>query len=74
MDRFLNGFLGGLGGQVGTKIQETSIREGPKNQIEVKMDFEGLLDRFCVDFGPKLGGKLGPSCHQNLKNGGPKTK
>ena len=47
--------------------------EDSKNQIQVKMNFEGLLDRSWVDFGPKLGGKLGPSWHQNLKNGGPKT-
>ena len=31
------------------------------------------MDGFWVDFGSKLGGKLGPSWHQNLKNGGPKT-
>ena len=37
------------------------------------IDFGGLLDRFWDDLGPKLGGKMGPSWHQILKNGGPKT-
>ena len=27
--------------------------------MQVGMDFEGLLDRFWMDLGPKLGGKLG---------------
>ena len=31
------------------------------------------MERFGVDFGFKLGGKLGPSWHQNLKNEGTKT-
>ena len=65
MDRFLIGFWGGLGGQVGAKIQETSIPEGYKNQIQVKMNFEGLLDRFWVDLGLKLGGKLELNWKQN---------
>ena len=73
MYRLLDGFSGGLGSQVGTKIQEKSIPKVSKNQREVKLNFEGLLDRFWADFGPKLGGKLGPSWHQNLKKSGPKT-
>ena len=44
----------------------TSIRKCLSNQ-------HPNLDRFWSDFGPKLGGKMGPSWHQNLKNGGPKT-
>ena len=73
MYRLLDGFWGGLGSQVGAKIKEKSYPKGSKNQTEVKMNFEGLLDRFWADFRPKLGGKLGPSWHQNLKKSGPKT-
>ena len=43
-----------------------------KNKMRFGMDFGWLLDRFLVDFGPKLGAKLGPSWHQNLQNGGSK--
>ena len=43
-----------------------------KNKMRFWMDLGGLLERFWVDFGPKLGGKLGPSWHQNLKNEGSK--
>ena len=34
------------------------------------IDLGWLLDRFLVDFGPKLAAKLGPSWHQNSKNEG----
>ena len=37
------------------------------DKVDVGMDFERLLNRFWEDFGTKLGGKLGPSCHQNPK-------
>ena len=40
-----------------------------KKEIDDKMDvglgFGCLLGRFLVDFGTKLGGKLGSSWHQN---------
>ena len=40
-----------------------------KKEIDDKMDvglgFGWLLGRFLVDFGTKLGGKLGSSWHQN---------
>ena len=36
------------------------------------MDLAWLLERFEVDFGSKLGGKLGPSWHQNPKKKGTK--
>ena len=41
--------------------------------MQVGLAFGTLLGRFWVDFGSKLGGKLGPSWHQNAKNEGPKT-
>ena len=44
------------------------------DKMDVGMDFGWLLDRFLVDFETILGGKLGSSWHQNLKNGGPKTR
>ena len=34
---------------------------------------KSVFDRFWIDFGPNLGGKLGPSWHQNPKNEGTKT-
>ena len=42
------------------------------DKMDVGMDLGRLLDRFLVDFGTKLGGKLRPSWHQNLKNEGSK--
>ena len=41
--------------------------------MEVGMDVGRLLDRFLVDFGTVLGGKLAPSWHQNPKKDGTKT-
>ena len=41
--------------------------------MQVGLGFGALLERFLVDFGAKLGGKLDPSWHQNLENWGPKT-
>ena len=40
------------------------------DKMDVGMDFEWLLDRFLVDFGIILGGKLA----QNLKKEGTKTR
>ena len=37
------------------------------------MDVGRLLDRFLIDFGTVLGGKLAPSWHQNPKKEGTKT-
>ena len=37
------------------------------------MDVGRLLDRFFIDFGTVLGGKLAPSWHQNPKKEGTKT-
>ena len=36
------------------------------------MDLGRLLEGFWMDLASKLGGKLGPSWHQNLKHEGPK--
>ena len=36
------------------------------DKMDVGLGFGWLLDRFLVDFGTKLGGKLEPSWHQNL--------
>ena len=35
------------------------------DKMDVGMGFGWLLGRFLVDFGTKLGGKLGSSWHQN---------
>ena len=37
------------------------------DKMDVGMDVGTLLDRFLVDFGAMLGGKMGPSWHQNPK-------
>ena len=37
------------------------------DKMDVGMDVGRLLDRFLVDFGTILGGKLAPSWHQNPK-------
>ena len=50
-----------------------SIKKGIEDMMQVGLVFEPLLARIWVDFGAKLGGKLDPSCHQNLKNWAPKT-
>ena len=44
-----------------SKIDEKSIQKAIENKMQVGMGFGWLLDRFLVDFGSKLGGKLGPS-------------
>ena len=38
--------------------------------MQVGLGFGALLKRFLVDSGAKLGGKLGPSWHQNLEKRG----
>ena len=40
--------------------------------MDVGMDVGRLLDRFLIDFGTVLGGKLAPSWHQNQKKRVPK--
>ena len=60
-------FLVGLGVKNQPKIYKKSIQEGFENKMQVKIDFGWLLDRFLVDFGTQVGGKLGPSWHQNQK-------
>ena len=41
--------------------------------MQVGLEFGPLLGRFLVDFGSKLGAKLGASWHQNPNNEGTKT-
>ena len=58
------------------KINENQlkIKKSMKiNRMEVGMDVGRLLDRFLIDFGTVLGGKLAPSWHQNLQKHGTKT-
>ena len=43
------------------------------DKMDVGMDVGRLLDRFFIDFGTVLGGKLAPSWHQNPKKEGTKT-
>ena len=50
------------------KINKKSIKKPIKVKMQVGMDFGWLLDRFLVDFGTILGGKLAPSWHKNQKN------
>ena len=45
------------------KINEKQIKNCIDDKMEVGMDFGWLLDRLLVDFGTKLGGKLGSSWH-----------
>ena len=42
------------------------------DKMDVGMDVGRLLDRFLVDLGTILGGKLAPSWHQNQKKEGTK--
>ena len=58
-----------LGVENGAKIDQQSIENEIKNKMQVGMDFGWLLDRFWIDFGPKLGSKLGlKSASKGLKN------
>ena len=44
------------------------------DKMDVGMGIGRLLDRFLVDFGTILGGKLAPKWHQNQKKVGTKRK
>ena len=69
-----------LEGQVGIKNPPTIFPEAFQKMIifligcgvALWLAIGFLLARFCVDFGAKLGTKLGLSWHQNLKNEGSK--
>ena len=65
-------FLEGRGSQDAVKINKKTIKKVIDDKMEVGMDVGRLLDRFWIDFGPILGGKLAPSWHQNQKNEGSK--
>ena len=54
------------------KIDQKSSKKVIENQMRCWMDLGRLLERFGMDFGPKLGAKLEPSWHQNPKNDGAK--
>ena len=56
-----------------SKINNKSIPKAIENKMEVGIDFGWLLDGFLMDFGAKLGVKLGPSWHQNRRKWGTKT-
>ena len=56
-----------------SKINEKSIQKAIENKMQVGMVFGWLLDGFLVDLGCKLGGKLGPSWHQNRRKWCTKT-
>ena len=62
-----------LGVENRPKIEPKSVLKVIKHKMQFQMDLGGLLERFGEDFGFNLGGKLGPSWHQDLTNGGPKT-
>ena len=47
------------------KINQTSMKKCIDDKMDVGMDVGRLLDRFFIDFGTVLGGKLPPSWHQN---------
>ena len=68
-DRFLVDF----GVENRRKINQKSIQKAIENKMQVGMDFGWLLDRFLMDFEPKLGVKLGPSWHQNRRKWSTKT-
>ena len=53
-----------LGMENRQQIDQKSMQKAIENKMQVGMGFGWLLDRFLVDFGSKLGGKLGPSWHQ----------
>ena len=50
------------------------LKNAIKNVMQVGMAFGTLLERILVDFGSNLGGKLEPSCLQNLSNIDQRTK
>ena len=62
------------GGQGETKLASKSNNQVMDYKMEVGMDVGWLLDRFLVDLGANLGGKLAPSWCQNQKNEGTKTR
>ena len=59
--------------QKSTQEASNIDKNGIQDMMQVGLEFGALLDRFLVDFGAKLGGKLGPSWHQHPEKRGPKT-
>ena len=65
-------FLVNLAPNLSPKTHHKSTQEVPiidkkryENMMQVGLKFGGLLGRFLVDFGAKLGGKLAPKSIQN---------
>ena len=67
-------FLVDFGIENPSEIDPKPFQKGVENKMQVGMGLGWLLEPIFGDFGSKLRGKLGPSWHQNLKNGGPKTR
>ena len=55
------------------KLHSKSIKKVIDDKMDVGMDVGRLWDRFFIDFGTVLGGKLAPSWHQNPKKEGTNT-
>ena len=56
-----------LGTKFASKIDQKSIQEGIETKMQVQLGSGPFLERFLEDWGAKLGGKSGPSWHQNHK-------
>jgi len=50
--------------KISIKIYQKSIKKVIDDKMDVGMDVGRLLDRFFIDFGTVLGGKLAPSWDQ----------
>ena len=62
-----------LGIEDPAQIHQKSIQKVIKNKMRFWMHLGLLLERFLMDFGPKLGVKLEPSWHQNRRKWGTMT-
>ena len=49
--------------KISLKICQKSIKKVIDDKMDVGMDVGRLLDRFLIDFGTVLGGKMAPSWH-----------
>ena len=61
-----------LGVENPQQIDQKAIQKAIENKMEVGMDFGWLLDRFLVDFGPKLGSSWGQVGTKIKGNGVPR--
>ena len=76
MDYFQKNMVWGFEKHINTNKHKTTTnqRKYIDDKMDVGMDFGRLLDRFLVDFGTILGGKLAASWHINQKKEGTKTR